>query len=461
MKNRSVDVAIIGCGTAGMSAFRAARKHSERVVTIEGGAYGTTCARVGCMPSKLLIAAAESAHQIQSSSGFGIHTESLRIDGKQVMDRVRSERDRFVGFVLESVEDFPSDSRIKGMAKFHSPGVLEVGDDLLVHAKSIVIATGSAPSLPPLLKDVRNRVIFNDHVFDWEELPSSVAVFGPGIIGLEIGQALHRLGVRTTLFGRGGRAGIFTDPELVNYTRKTFQSELDFTYTPQIKNVSPVKDGVRIEFIDDEGNERIENYEYVLSATGRPPNLKSLALENSGLALDSSGFPQFNPDTLQCEGSSVFLAGDVTNTLPLLHEAADEGRIAGDNAGRFPDIQKGKRRSQLTIAFTDPQMVLVGSSFRELEVSNPDFLIGNVSFENQGRSRVMKVNQGLLHVYADRNSHRFLGAEIFGPRAEHLGHLLAWSHQQELSIEEMLEMAFYHPVIEEGLRTALRDCINR
>lgn len=459
MNNLHVDVAIVGCGTAGMSAYRAASKYSNNVVTIEGGVYGTTCARVGCMPSKLLIAAAEAAHHIQSSAGFGVHAGSIKINGREVMHRVRSERDRFVGFVLESVEEFPQESKLKGRAKFHAPGILQLDDHTLIHAKSIVIATGSAPSLPPILSDVRERVIFNDQVFEWEDLPSSIAVFGPGIIGLELGQALHRLGVRTSVFGRGGRAGIFTDPKLVEYTRKTFQSEMDFIYDPQIKSVKASANGLRIEFVDDGGKLRFEEFEFALSATGRPPNLKNLCLENSGLELDEKGIPKYNPKTLQCGESPVFLAGDVSDHLPLLHEAADEGRIAGDNAGRYPEVVDGKRRSHLTVAFTDPQMVLVGSTFQDLQRQNLDFATGEVSFENQGRSRVMRVNKGLMNVYAHRDSHRFLGAEIFGPRAEHLGHLLAWAHQQKMTIDDMLDMVFYHPVIEEGLRTALRNCL--
>src|SRR6056297_1840382 len=99
-----VDVAVIGAGSAGLVAYRQASKHADRVVLIEGGAYGTTCARVGCMPSKLLIAAAEAAHAAHHAGQFGVHPESVRIDGKAVMQRVRSERDRFVGFVLDSVE---------------------------------------------------------------------------------------------------------------------------------------------------------------------------------------------------------------------------------------------------------------------------------------------------------------------------------------------------------------------
>ena len=103
--NRQVDVAVIGAGSAGLPAFRAARKHSENVVLIEGGVYGTTCARVGCMPSKLLIAAAEAAHSVETASGFGIQTAKPVINGREVMERVRGERDRFVGFVLDDIEN--------------------------------------------------------------------------------------------------------------------------------------------------------------------------------------------------------------------------------------------------------------------------------------------------------------------------------------------------------------------
>ncbi|MBT3786521.1 dihydrolipoyl dehydrogenase [bacterium] len=460
MKTRFVDVAVIGCGTAGMSAFRSARKFTDKVVTIESGPYGTTCARVGCMPSKLLIAAAEAAHHIKDSSGFGVFTDSIHIDGRKVMDRVRSERDRFVGFVVESVEEFPEASRIQGCARFLAPGILQVDEDLRLEARAIVLATGSSPAIPKPFEELGDRLIINDHVFEWETLPKSVAVFGPGIIGLEIGQALHRLGVRVTLFGRGGRVGVFTDPEIVPYCRKTFGAELDFTYTPKVHGMKREGEGVKIHFEDDEEKERIEEFEYVLCATGRSPNLHSLSLENSGVVLDEKGIPVFHPRTLQCGNSPVFIAGDVNHTLPLLHEAADEGKIAGENAGRFPQVLEGNRRSELTVAFTDPQMVVVGSSFQQLQEIDRPFLTGKVSFENQGRSRVMRVNRGLMHVYADKQTHRFLGAEIFGPRAEHLGHLLAWAHQQRLTIEQMLDMVFYHPVIEEGLRTALRDVLS-
>ncbi|MCK5365337.1 MAG: FAD-dependent oxidoreductase, partial [Gammaproteobacteria bacterium] len=107
MNTRNVDVAIIGAGSAGMNAFRAASAHTDKVVLIEGGEFGTTCARVGCMPSKLLIAAADSAHAVAEAPRFGVVPGKTTIDGTAVMNRVRSERDRFVGFVVDDLMNLP------------------------------------------------------------------------------------------------------------------------------------------------------------------------------------------------------------------------------------------------------------------------------------------------------------------------------------------------------------------
>jgi dihydrolipoamide dehydrogenase len=121
-------------------------------------------------------------------------------------------------------------------------------------------------------------------------------------------------------------------------------------------------------------------------------------------------------------------------------------------------VYAGHRTSPITVVFTDPQIALVGKSYSELkETSDMCFVTGRVSFENQGRSRVMLKNKGVLHIYAEYGSGLFLGAEMFGPRAEHIAHLLAWVHQNNMCVPEILEMPYYHPTIEEGLRTALRD----
>jgi dihydrolipoamide dehydrogenase len=451
-----VDVAVIGAGTAGLAAYRAARAAGASAVIIEGGAYGTTCARVGCMPSKLLIAAAEAAHAIERAPGFGVHAEGrVRVDGREVMARVKRERDRFVGFVLDGVEAIPVADRIRGRARFVDRNTLAVEAGTRIAARAIVIATGSRPAVPPMLRDLGERLVVNDDVFDWNDLPRSVAVFGPGVIGLEMGQALARLGVRVVVLGRGGRVGPITDPSVRAAAIKAFGAEFMLDPDAHVQRVSRLGEQVEIEYHGPGGELRTEKFDYVLAATGRTPNVDGLGLETTGVALDAKGVPAFDAFTLRAGDSPIFIAGDANNDVPLLHEAADEGRIAGGNAARFPKVSPGSRRAPLGIVFTDPQIAIVGRGFAALKAHA--LAAGEVSFEDQGRSRVMLRNHGHLRVYGDPETGRFLGAEMVGPDAEHIGHLLAWALQAGMTVTQMLEMPFYHPVVEEGLRTALRD----
>jgi dihydrolipoamide dehydrogenase len=454
MQVYQTDVAVIGAGTAGLAAWREATRAGAHALLIEGGSYGTTCARVGCMPSKLLIAAAESARHVRLSSAFGVESSLLQIDGKAVMQRVRTERDRFVGFVIEGVETIPAELRLRGFARFLGPNRLQVGADITVEAKTIVIATGSHPWVPPLLEGLGDRLIDNEDLFNWQDLPRSVAIFGAGIIGLELGQALHQLGVRIHVFGaRGGVAGL-SDPLVQAEALRLFSSEFPFQADAQVESVERTEEGVRVTYRDQDGQFQTEEFELVLAATGRRPNLAKLGLEELDLVLNAQGVPVFDPCTMQIGNLPLFLAGDVNSDRPLLHEATDEGRIAGHNASQWPHIQAGQRRSPLAVVFTHPQVAMIGQRYNQLDLSCT--AIGDVSFANQGRSRVILENAGLLRIYADYRTRRLLGAEMIGPRAEHLAHLLAWAHQQQLTIDTLLDMPFYHPVIEEGVRTALQ-----
>ncbi|EKN4183649.1 dihydrolipoyl dehydrogenase [Yersinia ruckeri] len=461
MKTLNVDVAVIGGGTAGLGAYRAAKLSTPNVVMIEGGEYGTTCARVGCMPSKLLIAAAEAVHAIEKAPGFGVYPQGETvINGREVMDRVKRERDRFVGFVLEGVDSIPAADKIQGYARFIDDNTLQIDGHTRIVAQRIVIATGSRPSWPTPWNELGDRLIVNDDVFNWDDLPESVAVFGPGVIGLELGQALHRLGVKVKMFGVGGAVGPLTDSVVREYAAKTLREE--FYLDPDVKIDLMQREGnkvfIRYQGLDEKPQEIM--VDYVLAATGRRPNVDKLGLENTNLVLDERGVPKADRLTMQTSAPHIFIAGDASNQLPLLHEASDQARIAGVNAGSFPEVVPGLRRSPISVVFSDPQIAMIGSTFRELSQKFSVcgcFDVGEVFFENQGRSRVMLRNKGILRVYGEQGTGRFLGAEMIGPGAEHIAHLLAWAHQQQMTVDQMLDMPFYHPVIEEGLRTALRD----
>ncbi len=452
-----VDVAIIGTGTAGMSAYRAVREHTDSVVVIESGRYGTTCARVGCMPSKLLIAAADASHQIDQAATFGIDVAGKSIVGERVMQRVKSERDRFTGFVEQAVADWPDAHKIQGHAQFVSAQELQVGEHTRVKAQRIVIATGSRPAVPPPWYELGNRLLINDDVFSWDTLPKRIAVVGTGVIGMEISQALSRLGVKTYLFGMGNQFGPLSDPIVNAEAGRVLADSLELSADATVERVRRTPEGVEVSYRESGKNsEQTITVDYLLAATGRRPNIDGLELQNAGVALDEKGMPSFNDATGQIGQSSIFIAGDVSNAHPLLHEAADDGRIAGDNAARYPEVRVRPRRAPLSIVFTDPQIMMTGASYRSLAESGAAFTVGQVDFSDQGRSRVMAKNRGVLRVYGEQGTGRFLGAEMIGPAAEHIAHLLAWSVQHKLTVQQMLDSPFYHPVIEEGVRTALR-----
>ncbi|HEX5658554.1 MAG TPA: FAD-dependent oxidoreductase, partial [Polyangiales bacterium] len=182
------DVAVIGAGSAGLQASREVQRAGKSWLLIESGPYGTLCARSGCMPSKLLIAAADTARRVRRASLFGVQVapDQIKIDRRAVMDRVRRERDRFVEINARNTEALPAENRLRGHARFVGPRELDV-DGTRVKAKAIVIATGSRPTVPRELSRLGDALLTSDSLFDLEELPESMAVFGTGAIGLELG----------------------------------------------------------------------------------------------------------------------------------------------------------------------------------------------------------------------------------------------------------------------------------
>ena len=319
MKTLHTDVAVIGAGTAGLAAYRAARAAGKRALLIEGGPYGTTCARVGCMPSKLLIAAAEAAHAAMHTDAFGVRVEGeVSADGKAVMDRVKRERDRFVGFVLDGVENIPAEDKIRGQARFVSDTVLRVDEHAEIQASRVVIATGSRPSVPPPLRDGRPACRERRCV----RLGRSAAPRGrvrPGVIGLELGQALARLGVEVRVFGVSGSLGGISDPLVRQSARKIFQREFYLDPDARVLETRRVGDEVEVRYVALDNSERTERFDYALVATGRRPNVDGLGLEHTSLALNRQGVPLFDRETMQAGDAPIFIAGDANADAPLLH----------------------------------------------------------------------------------------------------------------------------------------------
>lgn len=457
-----LNVAIIGAGTAGLTARRAAKKAGASAVCMfDSGPLGTTCARVGCMPSKLLIAAAESAHHSRHGSVFGVDVPEVNVDGKRVMERVQKERDRFTGFVKKSIsnseangEFIPGHVHITGKNSFTSTVDGIVSEFTF---DSLILASGTTPFVPPPYDCKWERVVTSDQIFELETLPESLLVVGTGVIALELGQAMSRLGVDTDIIGIDENVAFLRDPKVASVAREVLTDELDLHFSARAESAKEVENGVEVTITKKDGTSYVKTFEYVLVAAGRRSQLPKLGLEKMGIELDRRGYVEVNPLTMQVADFPVFIAGDANGLHPLLHEAADDGYTAGTNAATYPEVESFPRRAPLGVVFTDPQIAIVGAAFQSLDQCGA--VIGSIDYSAQGRSRVMDKNKGWVNVYAELGSGKLLGAEMFGPSVEHTAHLLAWCVQQELTVAQILKMPFYHPVVEEGIRTALRDAL--
>ncbi|TVR96813.1 MAG: dihydrolipoyl dehydrogenase [Rhodospirillales bacterium] len=448
--DRRVDVAVIGAGTAGLHALSEIRKETENVVLINGGPLGTTCARVGCMPSKVMIQVADDYHRRDMLAMEGIGGgDGLRIELPTALAHVRRLRDRFVEGVLKRSMRTIGDRFIDGYAEFLGPDRLRIPDrDMTIQADAIVIATGSRPVVPPPWRRFGDRILTTDTLFEQEDLPPRLAVLGLGAIGTELGQALARMGLAVTGFDMKAEIGGLTDPEIndaaVAAIGRDFPLHLGATATVEA-------DGNELRVAMDGAAVTVDR---LLVAVGRRPNLDGLHLERLGVALDETGAPPVDGETMQIGALPVFLAGDALPGHPaILHEAAHDGRIAGYNAVRRR-AAGFRRRTPLAIAFTDPQLCSVGATWPQLKDDDP--AVGSARFTG-GRAAVMLREEGLIRLYADRSNGRLLGASMAAPGGEHLAHLLAWCIQDQRTVFDLLEKPFYHPVLEETLEDALRD----
>ena len=448
----NVDVAIIGAGTAGLYALREVRRAKKSFVLIDSGPLGTTCARVGCMPSKVALHIAEYWRGQKDFQRFGISgAEYLQLDTKQAWAELRRQRDSFANRAAAGAEQAAGEQLIMGRARFITPTVLEVeqtNGTQKIQAKSVIIATGSRPVMPGFLQPFAEHCITTDDFFEMDELPKSIGILGLGAIGLEMGLALARLGVQVHGADMATSVGGISDPEVSKHALAEFGKEMQL-YLGAPAELVKAEQGVVLKSADTQ-----VQVDKVLVALGRRPNTDQLNLAAAGFELDERGQPLFDPQTMQIGTHPVFIIGDVNGQRALMHDAADEGAMAGYNATQDKPVAF-KRKTSIGIAFTHPDVVSVGARFNQL--NSDDILIGTAYTQSNGRSQVLSEHEGVLRLYADKTSGKLLGASMFGMRAEHVAQFLAMAIQREETAQSLLQIAFYHPVVEETIQSALQD----
>lgn len=446
---KKVEVAIIGAGSAGLYSMSQVKRFTDDFVLIDGGELGTTCARVGCMPSKVLIQIAEDFHRKSIFKREGIEGgEGLCVNIADAMEHVQDMRDTFVDMTLSnSIDQLDSGKLIESNVRFIDANTLETDSGEIISAKRIIIATGSSPIVPHDWQAFADKIYTSDSIFELEELPASIAVIGLGVIGLEIGQSLHRLGVEVTGIDQLETICSIKDADINKTAIEIISKEFPL-WLGNSAEITLLDSGK----LSVSAGEKTVEVDAIFSSMGRAPNISSLSFEATGLKTSDKGIPLFNPKTMQIDNSHIYIAGDCNGCKPILHEAGFEGRVAGYNIMQ-KQATSFKIKTPLAITFCEPNIISVGASLDELDPQST--AIGEVRMAPVGRALIMGKNKGLIHVYADKTSGKLLGASMVCVKGENLAHLLCWCIEMNMTVHDVLRMPFYHPVIEEALQAAL------
>lgn len=448
------DIIIIGAGTAGISAYKQAIKKTNNILVINQGHWDTTCARVGCMPSKILISSANRALGIKQADAVGLPVQA-NINTDHVMQHLQNLRNRFTAATLKDVHQWPNEHKISGSARFINHNTIEVNGQYY-QAKSFILAVGSTPAFDTQWKnELQERLITSDQIFELEQLPKSIAILGSGVIAIELAQALNHLGVQTTVFARSKRVGVLSSPFLQELAQKEISKNLNILFENLPTRVKRLDHTVEIEFTQNTQQQTL-CVDYLLVATGRNSLLPTLSLENINPAFKDTKLLPIHAETKQLSHYPIFIVGDAYTMTPLQHEAAHEGKLSVENCLNFPQVKPIKTLTPLGIVFSQPEMAIVGQNFQQLKKQNIDFIVGFSSYEKQGRALVSGQNYGAIEIYIDRTTQKLLGAELFMATAGHLAHLLAWMLDMNATLEDLINKPYYHPTLEEGLRTALK-----
>lgn len=449
----NTEIAVIGAGTAGLTAFHEVRRAGRDALLIDQGPLGTTCARVGCMPSKAVLHAAHKWSVLRELVGAQPMIPSVTAD--DLWRQAMAMRDTLAEGAAKRTRLGAGDQLLMGAARFVGPGELDVGGRR-VRAKAVVVATGSRPVVPEFLRTLGGCVLTTDTLFALEKLPRSIGIIGTGAVGLEMAVALSRLGVRVVAADlRAAPAGIL-DPQVAARATQRFRDEFTLWLGEPVQVIAS-HSGAELRRGGD-----TELVEVVLAALGRQPNVDALDLARAGAVADAQGRFAADQETLRLPGTSVFFAGDVHPDRPLMHEAADEGLIAARGALAVVQDRPAEpetRRIPLAIVFTDPDICSVGVPFDRLDL--PSTVIGSAEGAGNGRSRILQAESSLLRVYARRADGLLLGASLIAAHGEHLAHQIAWAVQRGETVHGLLQMPYYHPAVEEMLQSALKDAVRQ
>ena len=455
------DVIVIGGGPAGyVAAIRSsqlglATACVEEFVDDSGNAvFGGTCLNVGCIPSKALL---DSSHRFYEAAGHldthGIKVEKVKLDLSVMMDRKDSIVKKLtggIGGLFAANKVTPITGRGKVIAGNNVEVTKSDGTSETIAAKNIIIATGSSP-IEIASAEFNNNIVDSTGALEFTEVPKTLGVIGAGVIGLELGSVWARLGSKVTVIEAMDDFLFMADKEIAKDSLKDFKKQgLDIKLGSRLVASKNLKKSVKISYENSAGTEEME-FDKLVVAVGRRPNVQNVFSEDSGVHLDERGFISVD-DHCQTSASNVWAIGDVVRGPMLAHKGSEEGvmvaeRIAGKHAEMNYDLVP-------SVIYTHPEIAWVGKNEEELKSENRSYKVGKFPFAASGRALAVDQSTGFVKVISDESTDTILGVHVFGPSAAEIVQQALISMEFGASSEDLGLTIFSHPTVSEALHEA-------
>jgi pyruvate/2-oxoglutarate dehydrogenase complex dihydrolipoamide dehydrogenase (E3) component len=447
------DLIVIGAGMAGINAAARASEAEASVIVIERDRVGGTCPIRGCIPSKALIRSAEVAHEVRTAAEYGIAVEGFSIDMGAVTDRVQAIIDKGAAGARGYLESLPGLRLVMGEARFEEPGVVTVGGERLT-APRVLVSSGAEPIVLPIPGLAQTPHLTSTDVLALRELPGRLLVIGAGPIGLELGQALSRLGARVTIIEVAPRLLAQADPEVGEALAELLTAGgIELILGASIERVgSRAGGGPRITATWDGATRELDG-DAILLGAGRGPAVEALALASAGIETRRTGIPV--DARLETSRPGHFAAGDVLGPPygAFTHTARQLGRDAAENALGIDPHEANPDVGPRAI-FTDPEFATVGMTEAEARAAGHDVGVGTSRFSG-GKARAWGQERGLVKVVVDRAARRILGAHILAYHGADLIHPVVVAMRAG-DPDAILGAYHVHPTLGEPVQGAVR-----
>lgn len=455
MKDQQHDVVIIGGGPAGyVAAIRAAQLGLNVACVEKAQQLGGTCLRVGCIPSKAMLESSERYDEVKNHlAPHGIGVTGVKLELKQMLAR----KDKIVTTMSKGVDFLFKKNKVtryQGHASLTTERTVSIkgdaGSSIELHAKHIVVATGSRPATLRGIDLDDPLVDTSTECLDYQKVPKHLAVIGGGYIGIELGSVWRRLGAKVTVIEYLDRILPGMDPELASEAHKVFKKQgLEFQLKSRVISAKSEKGGKSVK-IELDGKDPIVA-DRCLVAVGRAPNTEGLGLEQVGIKLDDRGFIPVD-ENYKTSVDGVYAIGDVIVGPMLAHKAEEEGIACIEKiATGHGHVDYG---SIPAIVYTHPEIATVGRTESQLKDDDHAYRKGVFRFVANGRAHALEQTGGFVKILADEKTDRVLGVHIIGPRAGDLIAECATSMAFGASSEDIARVCHAHPTLSEVVKEA-------